>query len=71
MARYVVATEDNQFYIDPYSDDAPCVFTSKETAQETARSMPGGFMAGADRTLIKVNPWKVYELVEVNCQGAQ
>ena len=68
VRRYVVGTEDGQFYVDPYGGDMPWVFTSEENAHELASSMTGGFMPGPDRTLIKVSPWKVYELVEMSSE---
>jgi hypothetical protein len=69
VARYVVGTDDGQFYVDPYGDDdTPLVFTSKLAARELASIMTGGFIPGPEKNLIKVNPWKVYELVEVRSQ---
>ncbi len=66
--RYVVGTEDGQFYIDPYSDDEAAVYTSREVARQLAAGLNAtgaGYIPGPHKNLIKVRPWKVYELVEV------
>ena len=69
MTRYVVATEDGQFATAMYSDDEPMVFTDLDHAraeqedqnESSALYMPDQHGPG----LVRVRPWKVYELVEV------
>ncbi len=66
--RYVVGTDDGRFYIEPYGDDETEVFTSKEGARQLAAGLnvtEAGYIPGPHKNLIKVKPWKVYELVEV------
>jgi len=66
--RYVVGTDDNQLYVEPYGDDETEVFTSREIARQLAAGLNvtnAGFIPGPHKNLIRVKPWKVYELVEV------
>lgn len=65
--RYVVGTGDGQFFLEPYGDDMPELFASVDGARLVAAEMNDrpGFIPGPGRNLIKVRPWKVYELVEV------